>query len=65
MQHKVAPEHTGEFVVIDIESGDFEPGPDDVADFQRVRRRRSGDRFYIPRVGYRAAHRPGGSEAVS
>lgn len=44
----------GTFVVIDIESGDYEIGPDDAKATGRLRDRRPSAYTWAVRVGYRA-----------
>lgn len=56
----VEPQHTGEFVVIDIDTGEYELDPSEVAAVRRMASRRPDGRRYIKRVGYVAAHRLGG-----
>ena len=59
----VEPEHVGKFLVLDVETGDYE------IDAERVRRGPTGRWPSIPagrsrflfRIGYPAAHRIGGS----
>jgi len=57
LQRRLELEHTGEFVVIDIETGDFEVDADDVNAFERANARHPDALFYIHRVGFRTAHR--------
>jgi hypothetical protein len=60
-EHRVRPglrqEDEGAFVVIDVESGDYEVAADEEEAFARVEARRQGAVFFFSRVG------PGG-EAV-
>ncbi|MDQ2733060.1 MAG: hypothetical protein M3Y56_15505 [Armatimonadota bacterium] len=51
----VMPQHKGEFLVLDIESGDYEVGIDDLQTEKRLRSRRPGGVFYGMRVGYTSA----------
>lgn len=60
----VEPAHNGEFVVIDIDSGDYELDPSEVVAVRRMAARRPDGRRYIKRVGYAAAHRLGGRFSV-
>lgn len=46
----------GTFVVIDIESGDYEIGPDDAACSRALRDRRPSAVTWAARIGYRAAY---------
>ncbi len=61
----VEPAHRGEFVILDIETGNFEIDRDEVAAIKRAMDKYPGARFYIVRVGFPAAHRLGGRFAVS
>lgn len=57
----VEPEHIGEFVVLDVLTGEYEVGPDQLAASQRLRARLPNSIRFATRVGYRAAGRVGGS----
>ncbi|MGB3633137.1 MAG: hypothetical protein WA982_03775 [Rubrobacteraceae bacterium] len=50
-------EHTGEFLVIDVHSGNYELSPDEAEAFNRADEKYPEGFFYLKRVGYRAAHR--------
>jgi hypothetical protein len=56
----VEPEHNGKFLVLDVETGDYEVDTDSRAAFDRAEARRHGGPFYILRVGYPTAVRLGG-----
>ena len=56
----VEPVHNGEFVVIDIDSADFEVDLSEVVAVRRMADKRPEGRRYIKRVGHSAAHRLGG-----
>ena len=51
--------HIGEFVVLDVESGDFEVDPEEVAAAKRIIARRPNGVLYWLRVGSRSAYRLG------
>lgn len=53
------PDAHGKFVVIDIETGDFEIADDDMTATKRMLERSPGENLYGLRVGYRAAYRMG------
>jgi hypothetical protein len=53
---KVLPQHQGKFLVIDIESGDYEVDPDDLRAEQRLRARRPAGVFFGMRAGYTSAY---------
>jgi hypothetical protein len=50
------PEHTGKFLVLDVETGDYEMDESEVVASERARAKHPHSLFYILRVGYRAAH---------
>jgi hypothetical protein len=56
---QVEDSHDGEFVVVDITTGDWEVDGDDVAASERVLARNSDAVLYFARVGRRAAYRLG------
>lgn len=56
--------HRGEFLVLDIETGDYEVDADEVAAVQRAVSRRPNGVRYIKRIGHAAAHRLGGRFSV-
>jgi hypothetical protein len=55
------PENRGEFLVIDIETGDYELDADEVEAVRRAMARHPEGARYIKRVGYATAHRIGRS----
>jgi len=57
---QVEPEHIGEFLAVDVESGDYELDSEALAATQRVRGRRPDGVFFLLRVGYPAAYSLGG-----
>ena len=60
IRDKVMPQHKGKFLIVDIESGDYEVDEDDLAAEDRLRARRPNDVFFGMRVGYKAAYTLGG-----
>ena len=52
--------HVGDFVVIDINSGDYEVDPKDINASTRLRERHPGAITFGLRVGFPAAYRLGG-----
>jgi hypothetical protein len=48
-------DHKGEYLVLDVETGDYELDEDEMAAIQRARAKHPRRAFYILRVGYRAA----------
>jgi hypothetical protein len=61
IRDKVMPQHKGKFLVVDIESGDYEVDEDDLAAEDRIRARRPDGVFFLRRVGYTTAYTLGGS----
>jgi hypothetical protein len=57
----VEREHDGEFLVVDVVSGDYEVGGDEDELFERLEARNPEGLFFLMRVGRAAAHRIGGS----
>jgi hypothetical protein len=60
IREKVEPQHNGKFLVLDIETGEYEVDRDSRAAFDRADAKRPGAPFYILRVGYPTAVRLGG-----
>ncbi len=58
---EVEREHDGEFLVVDVTSGDYEVGEDDDEVFELSEARNPDGLFFLMRVGRPAAHRIGGS----
>ncbi len=56
IRSKVEPAQKGKFVVIDVESGDYEIDTDDASATRRLLKRRPDAVTYGVRVGYRAAY---------
>ena len=61
---RVEPEHMGQFVVIDIETGDYELDVDDLAATKRALAKRPDAVLYGLRIGSPAAYRLGGGVMV-
>ena len=60
---KVMPQEKGKFLIIDIESGDYEIGEDDLETEHRLRARQPDNVFFGMRVGYKSAYKLSGSMA--
>lgn len=60
IRHLVEPQEHGKFVVIDIETGDYELDANDATATLRLQQRQSEAVIYGLRVGYRAAYSMGG-----
>ncbi len=52
-------ESRGKFLVVDIETGQYEIDASDLAAMQRARARNSDAALYVMRVGFRTAYRLG------
>jgi hypothetical protein len=57
---QVEPGNTGKFLVIDIETGEYELDRDEVAALKRAKAKRFDAPLYMMRIGYRAAYHLGG-----
>jgi hypothetical protein len=57
---RVGPEDKGKFVVIDIETGDFEVDRDELTAADRVRDRNPDAQLWFRKVGFPYAYRFGG-----
>lgn len=55
----VEPEHMGEFLAINVDTGEYELGSDDVAVMKRAAERHPVHSLYGMRVGYRTMGRIG------
>ncbi len=59
IRSRVEAEHTGEFLVVDITTGDYELSPDEAEAFDRAEEKNPEGLFYLVRVGHWTAHRIG------
>lgn len=59
VRSQVEPEHHGEYVVIDIETGEFEVDADELVASDRLLARRPGAQLWLRQVGSRYARRFG------
>jgi len=55
LKDKLEPEHKGEFVAIDVKSGDYFLGKDPIEADEKARKKHPDNVFYLARIGYRAA----------
>lgn len=53
------PEHNGDFVAIDIDSGEFEIDRSELAALDRLRARRPQAQPWLRKIGFRFAHKFG------
>ena len=58
---KVMPQYKGKFLILDIESGDYEMDSDDLSAEEILRARRPSGCFFGLRVGYTTAYTLAGS----
>lgn len=61
---EVEPGHKGEFLVVDIETGEYELDVSELAAVKRAKAKNPDAALYILRVGYSAAYRVGGHGLV-
>ena len=59
IKHLVEPQENGKFIVIDIETGDYEIDEDELEASDRLLDRRSGAETYMTRIGCCAAYHMG------
>jgi hypothetical protein len=59
LRQKLEPVHNGMFLVLNIETGDYEIDADEVAASDRAAARNPDAAFYILRIGYPVAHQLG------
>jgi hypothetical protein len=62
LRAQVETGNTGKFMVIDIETGEYEIDRSEVAAFERALAKRSDAPLYLLRIGYRGAYHLGGIE---
>jgi hypothetical protein len=60
IRRRVEPEQIGRFLVVDVESGDYEVAEDDLSASDRMLARRPDAMLYGLRVGHDYAYRLGG-----
>ncbi len=59
---KLKPADQGRFAAIDIETGEYEIGDDELAAGDRLRARLPGAQIWMVRIGSRSVHRFGGRD---
>ena len=59
IQDKVEPEHKGKFLSVDIKTGLYEIGTDDLRPTMRLLAKHPDAVIYSLRIGFKAAHRMG------
>lgn len=60
LKPEVEPAHLGEFLVVDVNTGDFEIGRDYIQPTERLLAKRPDAVLYALRIGYRSVGRIGG-----
>ena len=60
LKTQVEPEHLGEFLVLDVNTGDYEIGRDYILPTERLLAKRPDAVLYALRIGYRSIGRIGG-----
>jgi hypothetical protein len=60
LRARLESKYHGQFLVLDVDSGEFEVDPSEIAALQRSIARRPDAPRYIKRIGFHAAHRLGG-----
>ena len=61
---RVEPSHNGQFLALDVESGDYEIDPIDIRATQRLHQRRPAAVTFLLRIGHPTAYRLGCSRSV-
>ncbi|HZP80317.1 MAG TPA: hypothetical protein VFB21_01645 [Chthonomonadaceae bacterium] len=56
IRQKVMPQHKGKFLVLDIQTGDYEIDEDDLSAEERLRARRPEGILFGLRIGYTSAY---------
>ena len=60
IRHKVEPKHKGKFLVIDIETGEYEMNADDLVATKRLLAKHPNAIVYGLQIGFPTAYRIGG-----
>ena len=55
IKDKLEPQHKGEFIAIEVDTGDYFFGNDPVGADEKAREKYPDAVFYLARIGYRAA----------
>jgi len=62
---RVEEEHRGKFLILDVNTGDYEIDAEDITASERLLARRPDAVLFGVRVGYRAAYRLGGNKQAN
>lgn len=65
IRSKVESERDGEFLVIDITTGEYSVSDNELAAFEGAERKNPDGFFYVKRIGRKAVHRIGGGTRFS
>lgn len=65
IREKVEPQQNGKFLVLDIETGEYEVDADSVAALERAAAKHPGPALYLVRVGFPTAVKLGGRFRVT
>jgi hypothetical protein len=65
LRSQVEPGNIGKFLVLDIETGEYEIDQDELAALKRAKAKRPDSPRYLLRIGHLGAYRLGGSIRVS
>lgn len=60
LKQHVEPQHIGDFLVVDVETGDYEIGTDYILPTEHLLAKRPDAPLYALRIGYRSIGRIGG-----
>jgi hypothetical protein len=60
LRAKLEPEHKGKYLVIEVETGDYELNASELAALDRAEAKHPDGVFHVIRVGFRAVGRIGG-----
>lgn len=61
IRSKVESEHDGEYLVIDVATGEYSVSDNELAAFESAERKNPDGFFYVKRIGRKAVHRIGGT----
>lgn len=64
LRHLLEPQHSGKYIVIDVETGEYELDEDHLLASDRAAAKRPGAPLYATRVGFRSLGRVGGRMSI-
>ena len=59
LKSELEPDHTGEILAVEVESGDYFLGQSEVEAYDEAIKKHPGRKFAFLRVGFRATHHTG------